>query len=67
MPALLEALAIKGLPVSIDAVGCQREIATQIVHKGGDHLLAVKGNQKALEWDRPAEGQCLERRRVMRQ
>lgn len=67
IPALLEASVIQGPLVSIDAMGCQSEIATQIDHKGGDHLLAVKGNQKMLECDRPAEGQGLERRRVMRQ
>ena len=39
---------IKGLLVSIDAMGCQREIAARIVEKGGDYLLAVKGNQPTL-------------------
>lgn len=34
IPELLEALHIKGLLVSIDAMGCQREIAEKIVHKG---------------------------------
>ncbi len=48
IPELLEALHIKGLLVSIDAMGCQREIAEKIVHKGGDYLLAVKGNQPTL-------------------
>jgi predicted transposase YbfD/YdcC len=48
IPELLEALYIKGLMVSIDAMGCQREIAEKIVHKGGDYLLAVKGNQPTL-------------------
>ncbi len=48
IPELLEALHIKGLLVSIDAMGCQREIAEKIVQKGGDYLLAVKGNQPTL-------------------
>lgn len=48
IPELLDALHIKGLLVSIDAMGCQREIAAKIVDKGGDYLLAVKGNQPTL-------------------
>jgi predicted transposase YbfD/YdcC len=39
---------IKGLLVTIDAMGCQRNIARQITDQGGDYLLAVKGNQPAL-------------------
>lgn len=39
---------IKGLLVSIDAMGCHRESAAKIVQKGGDYLLAVKGNQPTL-------------------
>jgi predicted transposase YbfD/YdcC len=48
IPALLDALYLKGLLVSIDAMGCQREIAARIVDKGADYLLAVKGNQPTL-------------------
>jgi predicted transposase YbfD/YdcC len=48
IPDLLDALYIKGLLVSIDAMGCQREIAAKILDKGGDYLLAVKGNQPTL-------------------
>lgn len=48
IPALLEALYLKGLLVSIDAMGCQREIAAKIREKGADYLLAVKGNQPSL-------------------
>ena len=48
IPELLDTLYIKGLLVSIDAMGCQREIAAKIVEKGGDYLLAVKGNQPTL-------------------
>lgn len=48
IPELLDALYIKGLLVSIDAMGCQREIAAKILDKGGDYLLAVKGNQPTL-------------------
>jgi predicted transposase YbfD/YdcC len=48
IPALLDALYVKGLLVSLDAMGCQREIAQKIRDKGGDYLLAVKGNQPSL-------------------
>jgi predicted transposase YbfD/YdcC len=48
IPELLEALYLKGLLVSIDAMGCQKVIASQIVAQGGDYLLAVKGNQAGL-------------------
>ncbi len=48
IPELLQALQIKGLLVTIDAMGCQRNIARQITDQGGDYLLAVKGNQPAL-------------------
>lgn len=48
IPVLLEALSIKGLLVTIDAMGCQKSIAKQIVAKKGDYLLMVKGNQPKL-------------------
>jgi hypothetical protein len=48
IPVLLEALYLKGMLVSIDAMGCQRQIAAQITGMGGDYLLAVKGNQASL-------------------
>jgi len=48
IPTLLEALAIKGCLVSIDAMGTQREIARLIRAQGADYLLAVKGNQPTL-------------------
>lgn len=48
IPELLEALYLKGFLVSIDAMGCQKTIADKIVAKGGDYLLAVKGNQPGL-------------------
>ena len=46
--ALLEALTLKGCLVTIDAIGCQKDIAAQIVAAGGDYVLAVKGNQGGL-------------------
>ena len=48
IPRLLEMLELKGCIVTIDAMGCQEAIAEQIVEKGADYALAVKGNQKAL-------------------
>jgi predicted transposase YbfD/YdcC len=46
IPDLLQLLAIKGCLVTIDAMGCQRAIAEQIRHQGGDYLLALKSNHK---------------------
>ena len=48
IPPLLELLDLRGALVSIDAMGCQREIAKKIVASGGDYVLAVKGNQEHL-------------------
>jgi predicted transposase YbfD/YdcC len=51
IPELLHLLAIKGCIVTIDAMGCQTEIAEQIVEQGADYLLAVKQNQGHLYED----------------
>lgn len=51
IPALLKRLDLRGLIVTIDAMGCQKEIAAQIVEQGGDDLLAVKDNQNNLRED----------------
>jgi predicted transposase YbfD/YdcC len=48
IPELLELLDLHGALVTIDAMGCQKEIAKKIVDRGGDYLLAVKGNQEHL-------------------
>jgi len=48
IPKLLKVLAIKGCIITIDAMGCQRVIAQQIIDQEGDYLLALKGNQKRL-------------------
>jgi predicted transposase YbfD/YdcC len=48
IPKLLEALALSGTVVTIDAMGCQRSIARQIVEKQADYVLAVKENQGHL-------------------
>lgn len=51
IPKLLELLDLKGLTVTIDAMGCQKEIAETIARKGGDYVLAVKDNQPTLHAD----------------
>jgi predicted transposase YbfD/YdcC len=51
IPELLKTLEIKGCIVSIDAMGCQTKIATDIVKKGADYILALKGNQGTLHDD----------------
>jgi predicted transposase YbfD/YdcC len=48
IPKLLEMLDISGCLVTIDAMGCQTEIARQIVAGGADYVLPVKGNQPTL-------------------
>jgi len=48
IPPLLDLLDLRGALVSIDAMGCQKEIAKKIVAAGGDYVLAVKGNQEHL-------------------
>lgn len=51
IPELLEVLSLAGCIVTIDAMGCQEEIAKQIVEKEADYVLAVKNNQRALYED----------------
>jgi predicted transposase YbfD/YdcC len=48
IPALLELLAIKGCLVTLDAMGCQKHIASKILKQEADYLLAVKSNQRQL-------------------
>lgn len=48
IPKLLDLLNIKGATVTIDAMGCQKDIAAKIVSKGADYMLAVKENQPTL-------------------
>lgn len=48
IPELLEVLDLKGCIVSIDAMGCQTEIAKKIIKKKADYILALKGNQEKL-------------------
>jgi predicted transposase YbfD/YdcC len=48
IPRLLELLELKGAVVTIDAIGCQREIAGKIIKAGADYILPVKDNQPTL-------------------
>jgi predicted transposase YbfD/YdcC len=51
IPALLDMLAIAGAIVTIDAMGCQRDIAQKILDNKADYVLALKGNQGTLRED----------------
>jgi predicted transposase YbfD/YdcC len=51
IPKLLKMLAIEGAIVTIDAIGCQREIAKVIREKKADYVLALKGNRGSLRED----------------
>src|SRR4029077_3501569 len=51
IPKLLDMLAIEGAIVTIDAIGCQRDIAQKVVDKKADYVLALKGNQGSLRQD----------------
>jgi len=48
IPVLLEQIAIAGCIVTIDAMGCQHEIADKIVKKEADYVFSLKGNQETL-------------------
>jgi len=48
IPELLKTIDVEGRTVTIDAMGCQREIVKQIVDQGGDYVLSLKGNQGTL-------------------
>lgn len=51
IPELLDLLAINDCIVTIDAMGCQKEIAEKIIKKKADYVLALKGNQGNLHKD----------------
>ncbi len=51
IPELLELLDLNGAVVTIDAMGCQKEIAADIVGRGGHYVLAAKENQPHLYED----------------
>lgn len=51
IPELLKAINVEKAVVTIDAAGCQKNIAKQIVDGGGDYVLALKGNQGNIHKD----------------
>ena len=51
IPKLLEMLQLKDATVTIDAMGCQKNIAKKIIEKQGHYVLALKGNQSSLKDD----------------
>lgn len=48
VPELLRALKLKGAIVTLDAMGCQKEIAADIIGQGADYVLALKGNHATV-------------------
>ena len=54
IPELLKLLSLKGCTVTIDAMGCQKDIAEQIRERNGHYVLALKGNQSGLQEDMQA-------------
>ena len=61
LPEVLRRLELSGALVSIDAMGCQKEIARQITGQGGDYALSLKGNQGKLAKDVEHHFVCAER------
>ena len=51
IPQLLDLLTINGATVTIDAMGCQKEIAAKIIDRQANYVLALKGNQATLRCD----------------
>ena len=51
IPKLLDMLAIEGAILTIDAMGCRRDIAQRVIDKKADYVLALKGNQGSLRDD----------------
>jgi predicted transposase YbfD/YdcC len=48
IPELLKVLCLNGCVVTIDAMGCQKEIVNQIINQGADYIIALKKNQDGL-------------------
>jgi predicted transposase YbfD/YdcC len=74
IPELLKLVDVSGGVVTIDAMGCQKEIAGAIVAAEGDYVLALKGNQGALHrgaidhlmsrWEADFSGDAVGRRQA---
>jgi predicted transposase YbfD/YdcC len=63
---LLPVLTLEGAVVTIDAIGCQTAIASQIVEGGGDYVLAVKDNQPTLATALREFSACLNQPEIIR-
>lgn len=61
LPDVLRRLELAGAIVSMDAMGCQKEIARQITQQGGDYVLGLKGNQGKLAAAVEHHFDCAER------
>lgn len=48
LPELLKRLDVQGCVVTIDAMGCQKDLAKQVKEQGGDYVFCLKGNQESL-------------------
>jgi len=48
LPELLKLLDVKGCVVTMDAMGCQKDLAKQVIEQGGDYVFRLKGNQGSL-------------------
>ncbi|WP_425304501.1 ISAs1 family transposase [Vibrio navarrensis] len=48
IPQILKLIQVEDRVISLDAMGCQRAIAEDIVLRGGDYLMSVKDNQPRL-------------------
>lgn len=51
IPRLLNRLDLQGRIVTLDAMGCQRDICAQIIDSKGDYVISLKGNQGSLHKD----------------
>jgi predicted transposase YbfD/YdcC len=51
LPLVLQTVTLPGTVITLDAMGCQREVAETITARGGDYVLALKGNQNQLHAD----------------
>ena len=49
IPELLTMLDIENILITLDAMGCQQEIAKQIIHQKADYILALKGNHSGMQ------------------
>jgi predicted transposase YbfD/YdcC len=62
IPDLLEMLELKGNVVTIDAMGCQKEIAKQIIEKKGDYIFSLKAIKEV--WKKMFNAYLLEQRKL---